>query len=168
MLILACASDWLFVIDSCSCLQACNVSHKVVSDSVVAVGRCRVACGACASSNGLSVTPPACCSDVQYADIPNGQSFHGVPRYYRNSLVATRRAVVEGWAPANVQFGIHFGDILDGYQPKVGFLLNVCSLLLYTNTPNCTMEGKARACVQQLAACDSIVHCSSSTASHGP
>jgi len=36
--------------------------------------------------------------------------------------------------PANVQFGIHFGDILDGYQPKVGFPLNVCSLLLSSNT----------------------------------
>jgi hypothetical protein len=62
------------------------------------------------------------CSDVQYADIPDGHSFHGVPRYYRNSLVATRRAVAEGWEPAGVQFGIHFGDILDGFQPKVGCL----------------------------------------------
>lgn len=58
-------------------------------------------------------------SDVQYADIPDGQSFHGVPRYYRNSLTATRRAVVEGWSPAGCQCGIHFGDILDGFQPKV-------------------------------------------------
>lgn len=58
-------------------------------------------------------------SDVQYADIPDGASFHGVPRYYRNSLTATRRAVQQGWVPAGVQFGIHFGDILDGYQPKV-------------------------------------------------
>lgn len=81
--------------------------------------------GACAPSSAAALhsqlTPfsAACCSDVQYADIPDGQSFHGVPRYYRNSLVATQRAVVEGWAQAGVQFGIHFGDILDGFQPKV-------------------------------------------------
>jgi manganese-dependent ADP-ribose/CDP-alcohol diphosphatase len=65
------------------------------------------------------MAPAAARSDVQYADIPDGQSYHGVPRFYRNSLTATRRAVVEGWAPAGCQFGIHFGDILDGYQPKV-------------------------------------------------
>eukprot|EP00879_Flechtneria_rotunda_P008922 GHRR01009342.1.p1 GENE.GHRR01009342.1~~GHRR01009342.1.p1 ORF type:complete len:381 (+),score=139.15 GHRR01009342.1:401-1543(+) len=57
-------------------------------------------------------------SDVQYANIPDGVSFHGVPRFYRNSLVALRRAVCQSWVPADVQFGIHFGDILDGFQPK--------------------------------------------------
>lgn len=64
------------------------------------------------------------CSDVQYADIPDGTSDHGVPRFYRNALVALKRAVSTGWAPANVQFGLHFGDILDGYQAQHGKVSN--------------------------------------------
>uniref|UniRef100_A0A383VZW1 Manganese-dependent ADP-ribose/CDP-alcohol diphosphatase n=1 Tax=Tetradesmus obliquus TaxID=3088 RepID=A0A383VZW1_TETOB len=59
-------------------------------------------------------------SDVQYADIPDGTSFHGVPRYYRNALVALQRAVSSGWVPAGVEFGIHFGDIVDGFQARDG------------------------------------------------
>eukprot|EP00882_Tetradesmus_deserticola_P028570 GHRQ01031834.1.p2 GENE.GHRQ01031834.1~~GHRQ01031834.1.p2 ORF type:complete len:184 (+),score=52.32 GHRQ01031834.1:864-1415(+) len=61
-----------------------------------------------------------CCSDVQYADIPDGTSFHGTPRFYRNALVALQRAVSSGWVPAQVDFGIHFGDIVDGYQARDG------------------------------------------------
>jgi manganese-dependent ADP-ribose/CDP-alcohol diphosphatase len=57
-------------------------------------------------------------SDVQYADIPDAVSFHGCPRFYRNSLIGLRRAV-EGWREQNVNFAFHLGDILDGYQPKV-------------------------------------------------
>lgn len=38
-------------------------------------------------------------------------------RYYRNSLVALRR-VVEDWAHQKVDFGVHMGDILDGFHPK--------------------------------------------------
>lgn len=74
----------------------------------------------------LSLCHRCCClllhrrSDIQYADIPDGQSFHGVPRFYRNSVVATKRAMLEGWVPASVDFGIHVGDVLDGFQPKVG------------------------------------------------
>jgi hypothetical protein len=60
------------------------------------------------------------CSDVQYADIPDGTSFHGVPRYYRNALVALQRAVSSDWVPAKVDFGIHFGDIVDGFQARDG------------------------------------------------
>ncbi|KAL6763309.1 Metallo-dependent phosphatase [Haematococcus lacustris] len=57
-------------------------------------------------------------SDVQHADIPDGASFHGVPRYYRNAKVALARAV-GAWKFANtLDFAVHFGDILDGYQPK--------------------------------------------------
>lgn len=57
---------------------------------------------------------------MQYADIPDGTSFHGVPRYYRNALVALQRAVSSGWVPAGVEFGIHFGDIVDGFQARDG------------------------------------------------
>jgi len=55
-------------------------------------------------------------SDVQYADIPDGLSFNGVPRYYRSSLVCLRGAV-EGWRGAGVDFAIHLGDIIDGFNP---------------------------------------------------
>lgn len=57
-------------------------------------------------------------SDIQYADIPDGRSFHGVPRYYRNSLVGLQRAV-DGWQRhGQLDFSIHFGDIIDGFHPK--------------------------------------------------
>lgn len=32
-------------------------------------------------------------SDVQYADIPDGRSFLGVPRYYRDTILVLERAV---------------------------------------------------------------------------
>lgn len=56
-------------------------------------------------------------SDVQYADIPDGRSFLGVPRYYRNSLHVLQRAV-EKWNEEEVKFIINFGDIVDGFCPK--------------------------------------------------
>ena len=33
------------------------------------------------------------CSDLQYADINNGQSYHGSSRYYRNALVLLREVL---------------------------------------------------------------------------
>lgn len=59
------------------------------------------------------------CSDVQYADIPDGVSYHGVPRFYRNALVALRRAVTS-WQQQGLPFAFHFGDIVDGFQAKHG------------------------------------------------
>jgi len=56
-------------------------------------------------------------SDVQYADIKDGHSFLGTPRYYRASLDGLRRAVL-GWKTQQVEFGIQFGDIIDGFNPK--------------------------------------------------
>ncbi|XP_057787910.1 manganese-dependent ADP-ribose/CDP-alcohol diphosphatase-like [Salvia miltiorrhiza] len=56
-------------------------------------------------------------SDVQYADIPDGSSFLGVPRYYRHSLHVLQRAVKK-WNEEKVNFVINFGDIVDGYCPK--------------------------------------------------
>lgn len=56
-------------------------------------------------------------SDVQYADIKDGHSFLGVPRYYRASLEGLRRAV-SGWQAQKVDFGIQFGDLIDGFHPK--------------------------------------------------
>ncbi|PIN22501.1 CDP-glycerol diphosphatase [Handroanthus impetiginosus] len=56
-------------------------------------------------------------SDVQYADIPDGRSFLGVPRYYRHSLLVLQRAVRK-WNEEKLKFAINFGDIVDGFCPK--------------------------------------------------
>ncbi|KAF5839236.1 Metallo-dependent phosphatase-like protein [Dunaliella salina] len=54
-------------------------------------------------------------ADIQYADIPDGHSYHGTPRFYRNAKAALRRAVSmlrEGSIP--LSFTIQLGDIVDG------------------------------------------------------
>lgn len=56
-------------------------------------------------------------SDVQYADIPDGRSFLGVPRYYRHSLLVLQNAVRK-WNEKKLKFVINFGDIIDGFCPK--------------------------------------------------
>lgn len=57
-------------------------------------------------------------SDVQYADIPNGQSFMGVPRYYRHSIHVLQRAVQKWNNLQKLKFVVNFGDIVDGFCPK--------------------------------------------------
>jgi hypothetical protein len=52
-------------------------------------------------------------TDVQYADIEDGASFRGVPRFYRHSLQGLRRAVA-AWRAQGVAFAMHLGDIIDG------------------------------------------------------
>ena len=57
-------------------------------------------------------------SDVQYADIPDGQSFMGVPRYYRHSILVLKRAIKK-WNDQNtLKFVVNFGDIVDGKCPS--------------------------------------------------
>ncbi|KAL0417228.1 UNVERIFIED_CONTAM: Manganese-dependent ADP-ribose/CDP-alcohol diphosphatase [Sesamum latifolium] len=56
-------------------------------------------------------------SDVQYADIPDGRSFLGVPRYYRHSQLVLQRAV-QKWNEQKLKFVINFGDTVDGFCPK--------------------------------------------------
>ncbi|KAJ8772270.1 hypothetical protein K2173_027447 [Erythroxylum novogranatense] len=57
-------------------------------------------------------------SDVQYADIPDGKSFLGIPRYYRHSFSVLQRAI-ETWNNQQKHiFVINFGDIVDGFCPK--------------------------------------------------
>lgn len=56
-------------------------------------------------------------SDVQYADIPDGSSFLGVPRYYRHSVSVLQRAVKK-WNQEKPKFVLNFGDIVDGFCPK--------------------------------------------------
>lgn len=57
-------------------------------------------------------------SDVQHADIPDGRSFLGVPRYYRHSILVLQRAVKNWNDLQQHKFVINFGDIVDGYCPK--------------------------------------------------
>lgn len=57
-------------------------------------------------------------TDVQYADIPDGKSFAGVPRFYRHSLEVLQRAVRSWNAAGDLSFAVHFGDIVDGFCPK--------------------------------------------------
>ncbi|XP_021720162.1 manganese-dependent ADP-ribose/CDP-alcohol diphosphatase-like [Chenopodium quinoa] len=57
-------------------------------------------------------------SDVQYADIPDGRSFLGVPRYYRHSVLVLERAVQKWNSLQNLSFAVNFGDIVDGFCPK--------------------------------------------------
>ncbi|KAL9228373.1 hypothetical protein vseg_003962 [Gypsophila vaccaria] len=57
-------------------------------------------------------------SDVQYADIPDGRSFLGVPRYYRHSVLVLQRAVTKWNDLQNLKFAVNFGDIVDGFCPK--------------------------------------------------
>lgn len=57
-------------------------------------------------------------SDVQYADIPDGHSFIGTPRYYRHSILVLQRAVQNWNNCQKLKFVINFGDIVDGFCPK--------------------------------------------------
>ncbi|OMO87558.1 hypothetical protein COLO4_20637 [Corchorus olitorius] len=57
-------------------------------------------------------------SDVQYADIPDGHSFLGVPRYYRHSMLVLQRAVQSWNNHKKLNFAINFGDIVDEHCPK--------------------------------------------------
>ncbi|GBG88602.1 hypothetical protein CBR_g48132 [Chara braunii] len=57
-------------------------------------------------------------TDVQYADIEDGRSFSGVPRYYRHSLTALGRAIQNWNELGYLSFAVHFGDIVDGFCPR--------------------------------------------------
>ncbi|KAK6924771.1 Calcineurin-like phosphoesterase domain, ApaH type [Dillenia turbinata] len=68
-------------------------------------------------------------SDIQYADIPDGHSFLGVPRYYRHSVLVLQRAVEKWNNQPKLDFLIHFGDIVDGFCPKDKSLEAVTSVV---------------------------------------
>ncbi|KAJ7945803.1 Manganese-dependent ADP-ribose/CDP-alcohol diphosphatase [Quillaja saponaria] len=78
-----------------------------------------------ASANGLVIAPGkeplfsfGLISDVQYADILDGRSFYGVPRYYRHSIIVLQRAVERWNDHQKLKFAINLGDIVDGHCPK--------------------------------------------------
>ncbi|KAI4342516.1 hypothetical protein MLD38_027138 [Melastoma candidum] len=82
---------------------------------------------------GLQVKKPlfsfGVISDVQYADIPDGRSFLGVPRYYRHSILVLQRAVKQWNLLNNLSFAINFGDIADGFCPKDRSMETVCKVV---------------------------------------
>ncbi|PKA66170.1 Manganese-dependent ADP-ribose/CDP-alcohol diphosphatase [Apostasia shenzhenica] len=90
-----------------------------------------------ASSNGLSsahVNEPlfsfGVITDVQYADIPDGRSFLGIPRYYRHSIQVLQRAV-DSWNDHKMlKFSMNFGDIVDGFCPRDKSLIAVQNVLV--------------------------------------
>jgi manganese-dependent ADP-ribose/CDP-alcohol diphosphatase len=79
-----------------------------------------------AAANGIAINASAkaplfsfgVIADVQYADIPDGRSFLGVPRYYRHSISVLQRSVSRWNTHNNLKFAINFGDIIDGFCPK--------------------------------------------------
>jgi manganese-dependent ADP-ribose/CDP-alcohol diphosphatase len=52
-------------------------------------------------------------ADIQYADIPDGTSYAGVPRYYRHSLEVARHAA-QHYQTDKVSLVLNLGDIVDG------------------------------------------------------
>lgn len=52
-------------------------------------------------------------SDIQFADIPDGSSYSGVPRYYRHALDATQEAA-EMFEASEVDVVVNLGDTIDG------------------------------------------------------
>ncbi|KAJ4786634.1 Manganese-dependent ADP-ribose/CDP-alcohol diphosphatase [Rhynchospora pubera] len=68
-------------------------------------------------------------ADVQYADIPDGRSFLGVPRYYRHSIQVLQRAVTNWNHHKNIKFSINFGDIVDGFCPKPDSIIAIQKVL---------------------------------------
>lgn len=75
-------------------------------------------------------------SDVQWADISDGLSVQGMPRYYREALRHAGRAV-EAFRKENVDFAIHLGDIVD------------CNNARMTSMGHMALE-KAAACFDRL------------------
>lgn len=89
-----------------------------------------------ASANGLATAHTkeplfsfGVIADVQYADIPDGHSFLGVPRFYRHSILVLQRAVNQWNDHKKLKFSINFGDIVDGFCPKDKSLASVQKVL---------------------------------------
>ena len=68
-------------------------------------------------------------TDVQYADIPDGHSFGGVPRYYRHSLEALGRAIGRWDSQGGLAFVVHLGDIIDGNCPRKESYNAICRVI---------------------------------------
>jgi len=86
-------------------------SQSICTDRKNSVQSSLTSNGSATSSNRLFTFGVA--TDVQYADLDQGFSHGGTPRYYRNALQGLKRAV-QGWRDGGVDFAMHLGDIIDG------------------------------------------------------
>jgi len=81
-------------------------------------------------------------SDVQHADVDDGASYMGTPRFYRNALVSLRDSVETWRSLDNLSCVLHMGDILDSLQAAQGreaseaALLRVLSSFEVLSTPH--------------------------------
>jgi hypothetical protein len=57
-------------------------------------------------------------ADIQYANIADGASFAGTPRYYRHSLEAAEMAVRDWEEKQLICFIAQLGDIIDGFNKR--------------------------------------------------
>lgn len=87
-------------------LPACEASC-VRHNSTSRTAAQRVTTGTAWTAENYHVTEIAC-PPLQ------GKSHGGTARYYRDSLDGLRRAV-HGWQERCVDFGMHLGDVVDGY-----------------------------------------------------
>jgi len=53
---------------------------------------------------------------LQYADIPDGHSFHGTPRYYRNAKVALSWPLYTGTLHASLPQGTSLGLVQENWD----------------------------------------------------
>ncbi|GMI14022.1 hypothetical protein TrVE_jg11354 [Triparma verrucosa] len=91
-------------------------------------------------------------ADIQYAPVPDGSSFSGVPRYYRSALDSTLSAA-SSWKsirPNPLSFAINLGDTIDGLaaspsatqqQPALASLSEVMSALATFSNPTYSVYG---------------------------
>ncbi|GFH51023.1 hypothetical protein CTEN210_07499 [Chaetoceros tenuissimus] len=70
------------------------------------------------SSSSLPFLRIGVLADIQYAPIPDGASFSGTPRYYRNSLKVARHAA-NHFQKEKVDLVLNLGDIIDGKCQEV-------------------------------------------------
>ena len=70
-----------------------------------------------ATANGKTPTSPhftfGVIADIQYAPIPDGTSYSGIPRYYRHSLEAAKHAA-QHFQNEQVSLVLNLGDVIDG------------------------------------------------------
>lgn len=117
-LIRSCAPLKMDTAHESTCAELKGASHGSASEH-----SSKVLPAAAAAATGLGLQPgtPQACSepivcafaDTQHADVSDGHSFHGIPRFYRHAPGALRRCVAAG-AAADADVCVHAGDLIDG------------------------------------------------------
>lgn len=79
----------------------------------------------CPAAALRALAPHAALTSWPRADINDGFSFHGVPRFYREALRGLERAV-DHWLDERVDFAVHLGDV-SGFAVHLGDTSGLCS-----------------------------------------